>query len=71
MAGPESLSTGLNRDIVTMPGTTSGTGNIANPTGAPINTPRADTRLPGTTAGPGNAPAPNTMPESIPPGGQD
>lgn len=69
MPGPESLDAGLTPPSVILPGTTSGPGNIANPTGAPIISPGADERLPGTTAGPGNIAVPDTLSESSAPRG--
>ena len=58
MPGPESLDLDLDPNRVTMPGTTSGPGNIANPTGAPIINPCKDDSLMGETADPGHLAAP-------------
>lgn len=52
MPGPESLDLELNPNRLILPGTTSGPGNIANPTGAPAFTPRKDENLMGDPTNP-------------------
>ena len=65
MPGPESLDLELNPNRLTLPGTTSGPGNIANPTGAPFINPRKDDRLMGETADPGLLAAPELKAERL------
>jgi hypothetical protein len=63
MPGPESLELGRDPEQPTLPGTTSGPGNIANPTGAPIINPRKDDSLMGNSADPGHLAAPELKAE--------